>query len=368
MKKQIFAFQFLLVILISTAFSQVDYSATAGKKTLLIMHPTVGTLSAITKLIDEGIFPVNDIQLKGVYHFRENNDYTESAKYIQEHNLSVILEEVDEKLDASILFRENPCSPVFEKLFNESSGVIFFGGPDIPPTVYGEKTSILTGIYDPYRHYFEASFLFHLLGGSQDKTYIPLLEKKPNYMITGFCLGMQTINVATGGTMIQDIPFEIYKKYNVEDILNLPEENQHRNYANDTEDSLSLFWGKIHPVKIMDNSWLVRDKLIIKGQNPAVVSSHHQALEKTGLNIRIVATSMDGKIIEAIDHLKYPHVFGFQFHPEVPDIYNYNNSYQCKPTEHGSSLRVMIEKGKGYEFHLSLLKKFAEILNYSSDK
>jgi putative glutamine amidotransferase len=163
--------------------------------------------------------------------------------------------------------------------------------------------------------------------------------------------------------MIQDIPLEVYKKKNVEDVLASPSEKQHRNYANNVQDSLDLFWGNIHPIKVQDDSWLVKEGLIYPGQFPGVVSSHHQAVEKTGKDLRIVATSMDGKIIETLDHEKYPNVFGFQFHPEVTDIYNYNNSYQCKPGCEKESLRLMIEKGNGYKFHLALWGKFADVLN-----
>lgn len=43
---------------------------------------------------------------------------------------------------------------------------------------------------------------------------------------------MQTMNVATGGTLIQDIPSEIYKLQYVEDVLKLDPARLHRNYHN----------------------------------------------------------------------------------------------------------------------------------------
>ncbi len=55
---------------------------------------------------------------------------------------------------------------------------------------------------DPGRHFFEVSFLFHLLGGSRNESFKPLLDENPGYMVTGFCLGMQSMNVATGGILI----------------------------------------------------------------------------------------------------------------------------------------------------------------------
>lgn len=67
----------------------------------------------------------------------------------------------------------------------------FFCGPDIPPAIYGEEQNPLTKVYDPYHHYFEASFIFHLLGGSQNRNYVALLNQKPNYLVHGICLGMK---------------------------------------------------------------------------------------------------------------------------------------------------------------------------------
>jgi putative glutamine amidotransferase len=327
------------------------------------MNPTVSHLSGVVSLINNKIFPLQEFKLMGVYYTKETYDYSETEQYIKDNNLDISLQRVDEDLDVKQLFSKNACTPVFEELFKESSGVIFYGGPDIPPAIYGEKTSTLTVITDPYRHYFEASFLFHLLGGFQDMNYVPLLEKKPDYLIVGFCLGMQTMNVATGGTLIQDIPLEVYNLQNVEDILSLSSEMKHRNYESNIEDSPDLFWGNIHPIKINETSWILKDGLTKRNEYPAVVSSHHQAAEKIGKNLKVEATSMDGKVIESLSHTKYPNVYGFQFHPEVPDIYNYDNSYCFHFDEAPESIRKMIKNGKGYEFHLALWKKLAQVFN-----
>jgi putative glutamine amidotransferase len=361
--KKSYNLHLLLLVFLSLPLYSQNPGALKERNSLLIMNPTVNHVSGVIRLIEDGIFPLNGYKLKGVYFARESYDYSQTEQYIKDNNLDITLEKVCENLEVDKLFAKNPCSSVFERLFNESSGVIFNGGPDIPPGIYGEKTSTLTGISDPFRHYFEASFLFHLLGGFQDMNFEPLLAKNPDYLVVGFCLGMQTMNVAAGGTLIQDIPLEIYKKKNVEDILALSRDTQHRNYETNIEDSPALFWGNIHAIKIVKGSWLEKEGLVKPGETPVIISSHHQAADKTGRDLKVVATSMDGKIIEAVSHNKYPNVFGFQFHPEVPDIYNYNNSCQFHRKEVPESLRKMIEKGNGYEFHLALWRKFAEILN-----
>jgi putative glutamine amidotransferase len=365
MKKR-FCFQFLLFSFLSISSWSQNPGLSDDRNTLLIMNPTVNHLSGVVSLINDKIFPLKGFKLKGVYFAKEAYDYSETEQYIKDNNLDIALQKVDENLFTDKLFCNNACTPVFEKLFNESSGVIFYGGPDIPPAIYGEKTNTLTSISDPYRHYFEASFLFHLLGGFQDMNFIPLLDKNPDYLVVGYCLGMQTMNVAAGGTLIQDIPLEVYNMQNVEDILMLSSDKQHRNYETNIEDSLDLFRGNIHPIKIVKGSWLEKEGLVKPGETPVVVSSHHKAAEKTGRNLKVVANSLDGKIIEAVSHNNYPNVFGFQFHPEVPDIYNYDNTYQLHSAGVHNSLRKTIEKGNGYEFHIALWKKFAEVLNQST--
>jgi putative glutamine amidotransferase len=78
------------------------------------------------------------------------------------------------------------------------------------------------------------------LGGYGNEDFEPFLKEKPKYLVTGFCLGMQTMNVATGGTLIQDIPAEIYGATTSEKTLEIGRANLHRNYWQEVvDDSLS---------------------------------------------------------------------------------------------------------------------------------
>jgi glutamine amidotransferase len=66
----------------------------------------------------------------------------------------------------------------------------------------------------PNERNWELSFLFHLLGGSQNNGFIPLLEQKPDYLILGICLGMQLMCKSTeeGNTSCMDIfPLKVLK-------------------------------------------------------------------------------------------------------------------------------------------------------------
>ena len=221
----------------------------------------------------------------------------------------------------------------------------------MPATTYGNPTNLLTSITDPHRHYVELSFLYHLLGGLQNEDYKPLLESHPNYPIVGICLGMQSMNVATGGTMYQDIPTELYGLQTVEEVLAQEQNAQHRNYHSNFGTDNELSWGHFHQIKFEKDSFLDTLNGLVE-EFPYVWSSHHQALKALGKDIVPIAWSIDGKIVEIIKHSKYPHVLGVQFHPEVPSIYNAEAKIKRVPLETDTKSFIELYPGqKGEDFH-----------------
>lgn len=104
--------------------------------------------------------------------------------------------------------------------------------------------------------------------------------------ILGICRGMQVINVAMGGSLIQNL----------------------------TPDSL-CFHGRadqdlVHPLRTAPGSRMER----LYGSRLAVNSAHHQAIEYAAISIIPTAWS-EGGVIEAIEHKTLP-ILGVQFHPE----------------------------------------------------
>ncbi len=335
-----------------------------GKNHLLMMHPTVQNIERIIFLTGTGVFPLPDnYRIIGVYHQDAGYDYNRSSEFIlQEGYSDIALYGVDHPLDIHYLYRENALTGVFGELFDRSDGVIFPGGPDIPPAAYGEEHHLLTVVTDPYRHYLELSFLFHLIGGSQDTTFVPLLEDDPTYAILGICLGLQTMNVASGGSLIQDIPTAVYGAYTVEAVVSLDPEKQHRNYYSyyrlDPEVSTPTY----HRIAIATPSHMA----VIAGDTaiqPYVLSSHHQAIRNMGRGFRATAWSTDGKIVEAIEHKKYPNVIGIQFHPEVPYLYNPDHVLTFHPDAKGNKSYLDLYPGSlGEDFHRSFWVHFAGML------
>ena len=339
----------------------VDTIQPKGKH-IILMHPTVNNIKTFEYLISNKIFPLPEgYKAIGVYHSLEKYDYQNSNEYIKQQGLTnIVLIKIEGQLSPGNLFKKNTCSDIYAKLFNNSNGAIFFGGPDIPPSCYGEPTNLLTIITDPYRHYMELSFLFHMLGGSQDTTFTPLLRSKPNYAILGICLGMQSINVATGGTMVQDIPTELYHLSTVEDIFKLKQNQQHHNYQYEygTDDDVTPDY--YHQISIEKDSPL---KACVSNDtiHPYVISSHHQCVEKLGRGIKASAFSMDGKIVESITHVSYPNILGVQFHPERNYIYKSEEKMKIYPLKQAEkSYLDMFSGDKGENFQRAIWGVFAE--------
>ena len=214
---------FLMLLCWSPVYPQ-DYFQTHSlrpdKVQLVILNPTVGNLENFMRLLQFHAFSIPNLELIGVYYPDQNYDFRKSIEFLKNRpDLPIALHQIKGKLHPDSLFTSNRCSREFYQIFKNSRGVLALGGPDIPPTVYHAQTHLTTEIIDPWRHYFECSFLFHLLGGKQNSDFQPFLKENPNYVILGFCLGMQTLNVATGGTLIQDIPSQVYQIFTIDSVF-----------------------------------------------------------------------------------------------------------------------------------------------------
>ncbi|TKG91106.1 hypothetical protein EYV94_22125 [Puteibacter caeruleilacunae] len=332
-------------------------------KRILIAHPTVTNINVLQVLQAKGLLDLKSVEVVGVYHKDEKYNYAKSKAIVDTlQSIKMRLVELKDDLSQEVLFKKNDCSDEFEELFTKSCAAFFFGGPDIPPAIYKEEPHQRTVVTDTYRHYFEASFLFHLLGGFQNSKFQPLLDRKKNYLINGFCLGMQTMNVATGGTLIQDIPSEVYGGEETEGLFQLEAEQIHRNFYVHLEEKHDDLSGScVHQISFIGDyvstffDWS-------KEQFPHVNSYHHQAIERLGKNLIVWATSLDHRIVEAIYHQHYPNVFAVQFHPERIDLYSTDRKYKFDPNGESQTLSDWIGK-KGMRFHQAYWTRIKNILN-----
>ena len=332
--------------------------------TIAICYPSTGSIRAVMALMQEGFFPSEDVIIVGCYHEKEITNYRSSQNYVETNNLDWFkFHKIIGDISKDHLFENNACSDDFKKIFRLSDGIIFFGGADIPPEIFKEKTSLLTEIRTPYRHYMELSFVFHLLGGYQNIRYDCYLQTRPDYPVLGICLGEQTLNVGTGGTLIQDIWFEQYGKTYVEDVIALGKENWHTNPVRRLYPLDKLTGINYHRIRLVEESKFGTEMGFTKDDTPYILSSHHQAAKKLGKGLRIAATSMDGKIIEAVEHERFNSVLGIQFHPESPSNYDRQNKIRITLEDgEGFNVRTFLENNPpSFEFHKKLWGWFVEI-------
>lgn len=362
---------FILILFSVDCFAQrfFDESFNHHKKYIILTNPTVRNLKTIQFLVNENLLDVKLRKSKfvGVYYTGQKYNFLQTKAYIEENGLkNFFLQEISGDLNVDNLFEKNDCTAALQKVFANSVGVFFFGGPDIPPAVYDEENS-RSIVTDPGRHFFETTFLFHLLGGFDNEKFEAFLNQKPNYLVTGFCLGMQTMNVATGGTLIQDIPSELYKAQTPKEALNIGRSNLHHNYWRDiTRDSLMMSCN-LHTITFTENPFFGKIVQVSKKSSPRVYSNHHQAVENLGKGLEVTAFSPDGKVIEGLAHSKYPNVFAVQFHPEVPGLYEDLDRVKFHPDDTPMSYNDILGK-KNVKFHQKYWAHISDVLRHAKNK
>ena len=341
--------------------------ADSFRTTIVVCYPSVGTIKAIMELRRQGLWPIDSTVVVGVFYREEKTDYKQSMDLVQENGLDwFFFHPVEGRLDDADVFRKNACSETFAEIFRKSDGIVFFGGPDIPPSLYGRKTHLLSAIEDPGRHRFELSFIFHLLGGFQDKGFRPFLESDSGFPVLGICLGCQSLNVGTGGTLVQDIFAEKYGKMFLEDIVLLKPQAWHNNPWYSLHPDRDLTSKTLHPIRMLRTGRFCVGMGMDLRETPLVLSSHHQACDKLGKGFRNAALSEDGKVVEAIEHEHYPNVLGVQFHPEYRPLWDGKDQYRILLTDtFRRTFREMLEQNPpSVRFHRTLWSWFFDKVSH----
>jgi len=160
--------------------------------------------------------------------------------------------------------------PAEPELIEKLDGIILSGGPDIEPWRYGKENEG-SGEPDIGRDEYEISLVQQMAK-----------QGKP---ILGICRGAQVLNVALGGTMIQDN----------DSVLGISHASGH---------------GKRHELKISDECFMTP---FFTGKT-TVNSTHHQSVGELAPGLIATGWSEDG-VIEVIQAVDKP-FFGVQFHPE----------------------------------------------------
>jgi putative glutamine amidotransferase len=163
-------------------------------------------------------------------------------------------------------------------------GLVLTGGADIDPAFYGQQAHAETVDTVPERDAFEIA-----LTRAAIERDLPVL---------GICRGMQLINVARGGTLLQHLP-EHYGH------------GEHRR-------AIGSFDGADHDVRLIEGTLAARAAGEIEH---ATKSHHHQGIDRLGDRLLISGRSALDDLPEAIEwedgpsHRRF--VLGVQWHPEA---------------------------------------------------
>ena len=167
-----------------------------------------------------------------------------------------------------------------EGLYPHLDGLLLAGGVDLDPGLYDETPHPKLGKVDAQRDWVELTLTRWALEDG-----LPIL---------GICRGIQTLNVACGGTLWQDIDAQV------------PEAEPHTFYPGHPYNLLA------HDVHLENDSRLAEalGSLVVK-----VNSLHHQAVKKVGAGLKVSGRAPDG-LIEALEGNGKAWVAAVQWHPE----------------------------------------------------
>lgn len=158
-------------------------------------------------------------------------------------------------------------------------GLVLSGGWDIDPEHFGEQPHPRLGEVDTFRDDYEVA-----LSRAAHARRLPVLA---------ICRGIQVMNVALGGSLVQDIPSQV------------PGAVKH-------EQKTVRQTALCHSIEIAENTRL---RSIVGAPQARVNSFHHQSVGRVAEGFIVSATAPDG-VIEGIEDPEQPYCVGVQWHPE----------------------------------------------------
>ena len=169
-----------------------------------------------------------------------------------------------------------------DEMLERIDGLILAGGHDIDPSAYGAEAHPATNGTVPGR----------------DEVEIALTRRavELDMPVLGICRGMQLLNVAFGGTLLQHLPETLGHE-------------EHRRVP-------GSFVGSDHDVRLLPGS---RAELAVGEDLHATKSHHHQAVDLIGAGLMVTGHSTVDELPEAIEAPERRFVLGVQWHPEADE-------------------------------------------------
>lgn len=179
-----------------------------------------------------------------------------------------------------VLIPLNLPAAYFEQVLDSVDGMIFTGGGDLAVSHFNGQPHEKVGNVDPERDQMELALVKRVI------------EAKMPFL--GICRGVQTLNVALGGTLYTHIPDQLEGAV------------EHTFFPGYPWDHIA------HDVEIVPESALAK---IVSGTQLAVNSLHHQGVARVGEGLEVTAKAPDG-LVEALELAGYPFGLAVQWHPE----------------------------------------------------
>jgi putative glutamine amidotransferase len=179
-------------------------------------------------------------------------------------------------------------------------GMVLSGGGDVDPVLYGEAPHPRLGRVERERDEYELALLAEAL-----RRDLPVLA---------ICRGHQVLNVALGGTLLQDIPSVVTGGVD--------------------HDPPVRRWRRVHRIEVVPGSRLHE---VLERVTVSVNSFHHQAVGQLGRGLVVSARAEDG-LIEGLELPDHRFVLGVQWHPE--SFWNRKDSFQALFDAHASACRA----------------------------
>lgn len=156
-------------------------------------------------------------------------------------------------------------------------GILFVGGEDVHPELYGEPIDPLCKPQMPRRDNFEAALMRAAVARGK--------------AVMGICRGSQIMNVAFGGSLYQDL--------------------LHQKGATNHSQAGELDFTTRHLVQIVPGTLLHK---LLGRTELETNTAHHQAVKELGQGLKVAAKATDG-VVEAIEGPNF--TLGVQWHPEA---------------------------------------------------
>lgn len=186
-------------------------------------------------------------------------------------------------------------------ILDRLDGIVLSGGVDVDPSLYGQAAHPKLGRVNRRRDDFELAL-----------TREALRRDTP---ILAICRGQQVLNVATGGTLVQDIPSTI--------------------------EGAMLHGGKgprsrrAHRAEVTASSRL---RAILGRDVLSVNSIHHQSVDRPGEGVVVSARCPEDGVVEGVEMPDRRFVVGVQWHPE--SFWNQTDSFQTLFDAHVEACRA----------------------------